>query len=98
MDEEMLNGNCTNEMLSNIPGNVAADNATMLASDDYTLAPDNATMLAADHVPVLLQKGDLAAAGLCNWTPPGALEWLLEATQVTTGLPFFLAIAYVTFA
>ncbi|KAJ7069549.1 60Kd inner membrane protein-domain-containing protein, partial [Mycena amicta] len=36
-----------------------------------------------------LQQGDLAALGLCNWTPAGMVQYSFEAVHLLTGLPWF---------
>lgn len=38
------------------------------------------------------QLGDLAALGLCNWTPAGLCQALLEGVHVLSGLPWWLTI------
>ncbi|KAI8059317.1 60Kd inner membrane protein-domain-containing protein [Gongronella butleri] len=40
--------------------------------------------------------GDFKAMGLCNYTPVGALEAMLEAVHVTMGLPWWATIAAAT--
>lgn len=45
-----------------------------------------------------LNYGDMAALGLVHWTPPGFFPWFLEIIQVSTGCPWWVAIAAGTFA
>jgi len=40
--------------------------------------------------------GDLSSLGLCHWTPPGLLQYLLEAVYLTTGLPWWATIVTTT--
>lgn len=43
-----------------------------------------------------MQIGDLKAAGLMNYTPVGALEWILEHLYVYSSMPWWLTIATTT--
>lgn len=45
---------------------------------------------------VVHQIGDLKAMGLCNNTPIGALQYVMEAVHVTSGLPWWISIALTT--
>ncbi|KAJ7767395.1 60Kd inner membrane protein-domain-containing protein [Mycena maculata] len=36
-----------------------------------------------------LQHGDLAALGLCHWTPSGLVQYSFELIHISTGLPWF---------
>jgi len=42
------------------------------------------------------QFGDLKSLGLCNFTPPGFAEYVLEAVYINTHLPWFATIAATT--
>lgn len=61
------------------------------AADVISTAPTSEAIATA-----AAQIGDFKAMGLCNYTPVGALEAALEAIHVTTGLPWWAAIAATT--
>lgn len=43
-----------------------------------------------------MQYGDMAALDLVHWTPAGFFPWLMEVTQVSTGLPWWSVIVLTT--
>ncbi|THH07594.1 hypothetical protein EW145_g3267 [Phellinidium pouzarii] len=49
----------------------------------------------ASTVPAM-QYGDMSALGLVSWSPAGFFPWLLEVTQVSTGLPWWGVIILTT--
>ncbi|ORX56936.1 hypothetical protein DM01DRAFT_1334493 [Hesseltinella vesiculosa] len=53
----------------------------------------DAVLAAAEVAP---QMGDFKAMGLCNFTPVGGLEAMLEAVHVSMGLPWWATIATAT--
>jgi YidC/Oxa1 family membrane protein insertase len=62
-----------------------------------TVAPiTDATTTLSDVIIPAMQFGDLKAYGLCNFTPVGLVQWLMELTQVTTQLPFWGTIVLTT--
>lgn len=71
----------------------ASTNITHDVADVVSSAPTSEAISAA-----AAQIGDFKAMGLCNYTPVGALEAVLEAIHVTTGLPWWAAIAATTVA
>jgi YidC/Oxa1 family membrane protein insertase len=71
----------------------ASTNVTPDVADVVSSAPTSEAITAA-----AAQIGDFKAMGLCNYTPVGALEAVLEAIHVTTGLPWWAAIAATTVA
>ncbi|KAG2172019.1 hypothetical protein INT43_001496, partial [Umbelopsis isabellina] len=71
----------------------ASENITHDVADVVSAAPTSEAVSAA-----VAQIGDFKAMGLCNYTPVGALEAALEAIHVTTGLPWWAAIAATTVA
>lgn len=60
------------------------------AADAFASPMSNSALDAVARVP--MQYGDLAALGLCHWTPAGLSQWGLEALHVATGLPWFWTI------
>ncbi|KAJ7054703.1 60Kd inner membrane protein-domain-containing protein [Mycena amicta] len=73
-----------------------------VAAVSSTPAPDAAAETASSSIDALaeslapivgpippLQAGDMAALGLCNWTPAGAVQYSFEAIHLLTGLPWF---------
>lgn len=82
----------------NIPADTSAvvtpstlSDVTSSVADVVSSAPTSEAITAA-----AAQIGDFKAMGLCNYTPVGALEAALEAIHVTTGLPWWAAIAATT--
>ncbi|KAI8370312.1 60Kd inner membrane protein-domain-containing protein [Radiomyces spectabilis] len=61
----------------------------MLEQITQTTSPDTLVQAAA-------QIGDFKAMGLCNFTPVGALEAMMEVLHVTSGLPWWGSIAVAT--
>ncbi|KAI9493409.1 60Kd inner membrane protein-domain-containing protein [Zychaea mexicana] len=66
-------------------------------------AAENTTTTATDTIQALVhtsesaaQIGDFKAMGLCNFTPVGGLEAMLEAVHVYSGLPWWGTIATAT--
>lgn len=75
-------------------GDVSSSAADVTSSADIiSTAPTSEAITTA-----AAQIGDFKAMGLCNYTPVGALEAALEAVHVSTGLPWWAAIAVTTVA
>jgi len=81
---------------------VPVESATPLPLADHTVVESS---ISADSVsdaivaaipPPPLQYGDLAALDLVHYTPAGFFPWLLEVTQVSTGLPWWGTIVIAT--
>ncbi|KAG2178418.1 hypothetical protein INT44_001570 [Umbelopsis vinacea] len=72
---------------------VVSPEATANVAEVVSNAPTSEAITAA-----AAQMGDFKAMGLCNYTPVGALEAALEAIHVSTGLPWWAAIAAATVA
>ncbi|KAJ1567357.1 Mitochondrial inner membrane protein oxa1l, partial [Cladochytrium tenue] len=68
--------------------------ATAAPAADTAVAA--ATEAAGPALAAITQLGDLASLGLCRWTPVGAVEAVLEAVYVWTGLPWWGTIAAAT--
>ena len=58
---------------------------------------DQSSALLETAQDVAMKIGDLKAAGLCNWTPPGLIESMLEFVQVNSGLPWWMTIMATAF-
>jgi YidC/Oxa1 family membrane protein insertase len=85
----------------------AAATATATANETSSSVLDSASDIiqtAAQTTPVnqllsaTAQLGDFKALGLCNFTPVGGLEAMLEYIHVTSGLPWWSTIALATVA
>ncbi|KAI9597511.1 60Kd inner membrane protein-domain-containing protein [Syncephalis fuscata] len=76
----------TLETSSALANTAVTEAATATAASGVSEAAANAAL----HI------GDFKAMGLVNYTPVGAVEALLEATQVWTGMPWWLTIPAVT--
>lgn len=72
---------------------ITSPDVTANVADVVSNAPTSEAITAA-----AAQIGDFKAMGLCNYTPVGALEAALEAIHVSTGLPWWAAIAAATVA
>lgn len=78
------------------------ESATLLPPADpsvleSTISADSVTDAVVSSIPPLpLHYGDLAALDLVHYTPAGFFAWLLEVTQVSTGLPWWGAIMITT--
>ena len=81
--------------------------ASSVVSSDASIVSDASSTLAEtlSSVPVdaltsiaPLHYGDLTAAGLTSFWPPGLCVWGLETLQVATGMPWFWTIVVGTFA
>jgi YidC/Oxa1 family membrane protein insertase len=72
---------------------ISTPDVTSNVADVVSNAPTSEAITAA-----AAQIGDFKAMGLCNYTPVGALEAALEAIHVSTGLPWWVAIAATTVA
>lgn len=88
--------------LSSLNEAVPVESATPLPLADHTVVESS---ISADSVsdaivaaipPPPLQYGDLAALDLVHYTPAGFFPWLLEVTQVSTGLPWWGTIVIAT--
>ncbi|KLO16542.1 hypothetical protein SCHPADRAFT_995106 [Schizopora paradoxa] len=67
----------------------------VVAEGTISAEPVSESILAAIP-PQPLQYGDLAALDLVHYTPAGFFPWLLEVTQVSTGLPWWSVIIITT--
>ncbi|KAG0282865.1 Mitochondrial inner membrane protein oxa1l [Linnemannia gamsii] len=64
----------------------------------FPSATEVAAQNAESITQVAMKYGDLKAMGLVNFSPVGALESVLEAVHITTGLPWWATIAATTVA
>ena len=76
--------------LSEVPNPSDISTADTLPDTISDAAASAATAIAP------LNYGDMAALGLVSWTPAGLTVWILEAVQVSTGLPWWNVIVLTT--
>lgn len=75
------------------------ESSSSLPPIDHTAAESTdaiSSTIVSNIPPPPLQYGDLAALDLVHYTPAGFFAWLIEVTQVSTGLPFWSVIILTT--
>lgn len=77
------------------PAGTSEDAAEVVGNASTTLS-DFATQNAEAIGDAAMKYGDLKAMGLVHFTPVGALETVLEAVHISTGLPWWATIATTT--
>ncbi|KAF9134269.1 Mitochondrial inner membrane protein oxa1l [Mortierella sp. 14UC] len=82
------------EVIENVTEEVIATTTAATTSAISEVAAQNAESITQ----VAMKYGDLKAMGLVNFSPVGALESLLEAVHISTGLPWWATIAATTVA
>ncbi|KAF9109380.1 Mitochondrial inner membrane protein oxa1l [Mortierella sp. AM989] len=80
------------EVIENVTEESIATATATTSSAISEVAAQNAETIGK----VAMQYGDLKAMGLVNFTPVGALETILEAVHISTGLPWWATIAATT--
>ncbi|KAF9330116.1 Mitochondrial inner membrane protein oxa1l [Linnemannia elongata] len=80
------------EVIENVTEEVVATTTATTTSAISEVAAQNAESITQ----VAMKYGDLKAMGLVNFTPVGALETVLEAVHISTGLPWWATIAATT--
>ncbi|KAK3838306.1 MAG: 60Kd inner membrane protein-domain-containing protein [Linnemannia elongata] len=80
------------EVIENVTEEAVATTTATTTSAISEVAAQNAESITQ----VAMKYGDLKAMGLVNFTPVGALETVLEAVHISTGLPWWATIAATT--
>lgn len=80
------------EVIENVTEEAIATTTATTTSAISEVAAQNAESITQ----VAMKYGDLKAMGLVNFTPVGALETVLEAVHISTGLPWWATIAATT--
>ncbi|KAI5119259.1 hypothetical protein M0805_007262 [Coniferiporia weirii] len=106
---EVLQENASSAVESTSQATSAVDTSAVIQPDGVLVDPAAASALSdsitgsladvasvVSSIPGPTQYGDMAALGLVSWSPAGFFPWLLEVTQVTTGLPWWGAIILTT--
>lgn len=81
----------TTETTAETPSTVMDSSSDIIETATQTTSPDQL-------ISAVAQLGDFKALGLCNFTPVGGLEAMLEYIHVTSGLPWWSTIALATVA
>ncbi|KAK3842978.1 MAG: 60Kd inner membrane protein-domain-containing protein [Linnemannia gamsii] len=82
------------EVIENVTEEAVATTTATTTSAISEVAAQNAESITQ----VAMKYGDLKAMGLVNFSPVGALESVLEAVHISTGLPWWATIAVTTVA
>ncbi|KAF9924730.1 Mitochondrial inner membrane protein oxa1l [Linnemannia zychae] len=82
------------QVIENVSEESVATTTASTASAISDIAAQNAESISQ----VAMKYGDLKAMGLVHYTPVGALETILEAVHISTGLPWWATIAVTTVA
>ncbi|KAF9912896.1 Mitochondrial inner membrane protein oxa1l [Linnemannia zychae] len=82
------------EVIENVTEEAVATTTATTTSAISEVAAQNAESITQ----VAMKYGDLKAMGLVNFSPVGALETVLEAVHISTGLPWWATIAATTVA
>ncbi|KAF9149583.1 Mitochondrial inner membrane protein oxa1l [Linnemannia schmuckeri] len=80
------------EVIENVTEEAIATTTATTTSAISEVAAQNAESITQ----VAMKYGDLKAMGLVNFSPVGALETVLEAVHISTGLPWWATIAATT--